>query len=251
MSSFLMDVLHLADADVELLDDLAVALEDLDRVPAYRAERNLALYRLLDVGDRVLNGAREHVRDVWKLAGALFDDGLLRHLDELLGGFHPAFILERRDSDDLAAERLRDLLEVDLVAVLLHDVHHVDGHHHREPQFRELRGEVEVALDVRSVDDVENRVRTLLDEEPARHLLLDGVGRERVDAGEVLYDDILVTGEYSVLLLDRDARPVADVLLRPRKRVEERRLAAVRVSCEGYFHAFRHLPPPHPAQSRR
>ena len=168
----MISVLHLADADVELLDDLAVALEDLDRVPAYRAERNLALYRLLDVGDRVLNGAREHVRDVWKLAGALLDDGLLRHPDDLLRGLHPAFVLERRDPDDLAAKRLRDLLEVYLVAVLLHDVHHVDSHHHRKPQLRELRGKVEVALDVRAVDDVEDRVRPLLDEEPARNLLL-------------------------------------------------------------------------------
>ena len=251
VADVLLDVLHLADADVELLYYLAVALEDLDRVPAYRAKRNLALYRLLDVGDRVLNGAREHVRDVWKLAWALFDDGLLRHLDELLGGFHPTLVLERRDPDDLAAERLRDLLEVDLVAVLLHDVHHVDGHHHRQPQLRELRGEVEVSLDVRSVNDVQDRVRTLLDEEPARNLLLDRVRRKRVDAGKVLDHHVLVSGEDAVLLLDRHARPVADVLLGPRKRVEKRRLAAVRVAREGYLHFLRHLPPPRSAPSRR
>ena len=35
VADVLLDVLHLADADVELLDDFAVALEDLDRVPAY------------------------------------------------------------------------------------------------------------------------------------------------------------------------------------------------------------------------
>ena len=251
VADVLLDVLHLADADVELPDYLAVALEDLDRVPAYRAERDLALYRLLDVGDRMLDRAGEHVRHVGELAGALLDHGLPRHLDELLRGLHPALVLEGRNPDDFAAERLRDLVEVDLVAVLLHDVHHVDGHHHRQPQLRELRGEVEVSLDVRSVNDVQDRVRPLLDEEPARNLLLDRVRRKRVDAGKVLDHHVLVSGEDAVLLLDRHARPVADVLLGPRKRVEKRRLAAVRVAREGYLHFFRHPPPPRSAPSRR
>ena len=54
-----------------------------------------------------------------------------------------------------------ELLDVDLVAVLLDDVHHVDGHDHRDAELGQLRGEVEVPLQVRAVDDVQNRVGTL------------------------------------------------------------------------------------------
>ena len=176
---------------------------------------------------------------------------VLRHLNDLLRGLEPALVLERRDSDDFAAKRARNLLEVDLVAILPHDVHHVDGHHHRKAKFRELRREVQVALDVRAVHDVEYRIRPLFDEKPARDLLLDGVGREGVDAREILYDNLLVPGEYAVLLLDRDARPVADVLLRPSKRIEERGLAAVRVAREGDLDVLRQCSPPHPSQLRR
>ena len=182
VADVLLDVLHLADAEPQAVDDFAVALEDLDRVPADRAERHLALDRLLDVGDGVLDRAREHVRNVGELAGALVDHGFLCHLHRLLGGLLPAFVPQCRDADDLAAQRLGDLLEVDLVAVLPHDVHHVDGHHHRKPKLRELRREVEVALDVGAVHDVEDRVRTLFHQELPRHLLLGRVGGERVDA---------------------------------------------------------------------
>ena len=41
------------------------------------------------------------------------------------------------------------------------DVHHVDGHDHRDAQLGQLCGEVEVALQVGAVDDVQNRVGTL------------------------------------------------------------------------------------------
>ena len=234
-------MLHLADADVELLDYLAVALEDLDCVPAYRAERDLALYRLLDVGDRVLNGARKHVRHVGELAGALFDDGLLRHLDDFLGGHPVAVLLQGGDPDNLAAKSAGNLLEVDIVTILLHDVHHVDCHHHRQAQLGELRREVEVALDVRAVDDVQYRVRTLLDEKPPRDLLFDRVGRKRVDAGEVLYDYFLVPREDAILLLDRDAWPVADVLIRPGKRVEQRGFARIRVARKRDLYTLSHI----------
>ena len=43
VADMLLNVLHLSDADIKLADDLAVALEDLDRIPANRAKRHLAL----------------------------------------------------------------------------------------------------------------------------------------------------------------------------------------------------------------
>ena len=157
----------------------------------------------------------------------------LRQLDGLLRRLESALVLQGGDSDDLAAERLRNLCEIQFVAILLHDVHHVDGHDHREPQLGELRRKVQVALDVRSVDDVQYHIRILLDEELPRHLLLKRIRRERIDAGKVLYDDVLRTLEHTLLLFHRDARPVSDVLVRTGQRVEKRRLAAVRVARKG------------------
>ena len=60
------------------------------------------------------------------------------------------------------------------------------------PQLDQLRGQVQVALDVRSVHDVEDRVRPLLDQVAARHDLLERIGRQGIDARQVLDDDVLV-----------------------------------------------------------
>ena len=69
--------------------------------------------------------------------------------------------LQGGDLDDLAAKLTGQLCGVDLIAVLADDVHHVDGDDDRDAQLGELRGEVQVALEVRAVDDVQDRVGTL------------------------------------------------------------------------------------------
>ena len=57
-----LDVLELADAESQLTDHVTVALEDLDRVPADRAERHFVLYRFLNVRESMLDRSAEDVR---------------------------------------------------------------------------------------------------------------------------------------------------------------------------------------------
>ena len=216
----------------EHLDDLGVALEHLDGEPADGAHVDLALDRLLDVGERMLDGTGEDVGDFALPALPRELRGKLRRLDA-------ALVVLGADADHLAAERFGDALHVDLVAVFAHEVHHIDRDHHRQAQLGELRRQVEVALDVRAVHDVQDGRRRVLDEIAPRDLLLQRIRRERVDARQVLDDDRLVTLEEAVLLLDRHARPVADVLARACQRIEERRLAAVRVARERNLHRTR------------
>ena len=59
----LLDVLHEPGVEPELLDDLLIALEELDGVPAQEALVNLTLNALLDVGDGVLHAALEYAGD--------------------------------------------------------------------------------------------------------------------------------------------------------------------------------------------
>ena len=210
-----LDVLELADAESQLTDHVTVALEDLDRVPADGALGDQLLDRFLNVRESMLDRSAEDVRHFG--VAMRVDLG-----DERLGRLDAARARVGRDADDLTVQSLADAREVDRVAVFLDDVHHVHRHHHRQSEFGQLRREVEVALDVRAVDDVQDRVGVLLDEELARDLLLEGVRRERIDARQVLDDDVLMSFQDAFLLLDGDARPVADVLVRSRERIEER-----------------------------
>ena len=221
-----LDVLELADAESQLTDHVTVTLEDLDRVPANGTLRDHLLNGLLDMRERVLDRSAEDVRHFG--VAMRVDLG-----DERLGRLDAARARVGRDADDLTVQSLADAREVDRVAVFLDEIHHVHRHHHRQSEFGQLRREVEVALDVRAVDDVQDRVGVLLDEELARDLLLEGVRRERIDARQVLDDDVLMSFQDAFLLLDGDARPVADVLVRSRERIEERRLTRIGVSGQG------------------
>ena len=192
--------------DSHLRDRVCIALEDLDCAPTQRSRRYLALDGLLDMRDCVLNGPRKHMGN-FTLAT------LLRILESKFRGLAAALALLSADTHDLAVETLPKLLEVNLVPRAIHQVHHVDGHHHRHADLGQLRGQVEITLDVRAVHNVQDRGGLLVHQKVPRDLLLERVGRERVDTRQILHDDVLVSLQCAVLLLNRHARPVADVLV--------------------------------------
>ena len=148
-----------------------VALEKFDGIPAQIGRFDLALDGFLDVGDGVFHAAAEHVRAlaVGVVAGEFY--GLGR-------GFHAAFTLERADFHAGAAERAAEFFKIDGIAILAHEVDHVDRDHHRIAQLDQLRGQVEIALDVRAVDDVQNRVGMLADQIAARDDFFRRIGGE-------------------------------------------------------------------------
>ena len=147
------------------LNRLRVPLEHLDRRPAAGGFLNLAVQRFLDVRERVLHRTCEHVRPLALRALLRLGNGKFRRR---LG----ALALQGRYFHHWTSKRLRELRRVDLVAVLLHDVHHVHRHDHRQPQLQQLRGQVEIALQIGAVHDVEDHVRRLGNEVVPRHDLL-------------------------------------------------------------------------------
>ena len=205
------------------LQHLLVPLEHLDGIPAEILVVHHALNGLLDVGDGVLYAASEHVGELPGLVGLGRGYGPL-------GGGHAALALQGAHLHHLAAQGLAQLLEVDLVAVLPHQIYHVDRHYHGQAQLDELGGQVQVALDVGAVHDVEDGVRLLIDQVVAGHHLLQRIGGQGVDARQVLDDDLLVALQLALLLFHRDAGPVAHVLVGAGQGIEQGGLTAVRVA---------------------
>ena len=211
---------------LQLFENLVVPLEDLDCVPALLSFGQIMHRRLLDVRQRVLNRTgKGMLRNRFDVSGGV-DGGF--------GGFHYAVALERRDFDDLTAELTRQLPGVDAVAVLFDDVHHIDGDHDRYAKLGQLGGQIKIALEVRSVDDVEYRVGTIADQIVTRHYLLEGVGRQGIDSGQVGDYYTVMLFEPSLLLLDGYAGPVSDELIRAGQGVEQRGFSAVRIARQSY-----------------
>ena len=184
-----------------------------------------------DVGEA---GALEH-----RFARTHFACGAVRPLHHLLY----AFLFERGNFDDGDADCRFQLLRVKLVAALFYHIHHVEGDDDGNVDFHQLGGQVQVALEVGRVDDVDDAVRLFIDDEVAGDDLLGGVRREGIDAGQI--DDGNGNGQffiYALPFIDGDTRPVADVRRAARKGVEQRGFTAVRVARECEFQHFT-LPP--------
>ena len=236
-----LDRLEVGGAELHVGDGALLALEQLDGEPARGCRRHAVAQNALDLRDGFFHLRVEGHLRLGGLAG-------LRRLD---GGFHElghAVPLERRRLDDGAAQLLRQAGHVDLVAALLHEVHHVERHHDGHAQIEDLRGQVQVALEVRRVHEVHDDVGAAVQQVVARHDLLGRVRRQRVHARQVRDDHVFVAGVLPFLFLNGHARPVANVLAGAGQIVEHRRLAAVRVAGKRYanshvqpFHLLRSL----------
>ena len=124
---------------------------------------------------------------------------MLRHLAlgssglfDLLKELGDTLVLKGRNHHDRAAELLGKLVRVDLVTVLLDQIGHVEGNDHGQAGLDNLKRQVQVALKVGGVDNLDDHIGLAAHEVVARALLLGAVGGKRVDAGEVRDGNVLV-----------------------------------------------------------
>ena len=171
-------------SEVDELAGVRVALKQLNGVVATLVGGNARRQVILDVVQNVLDGGIELVlRHL-----ALGSSGLLDLLEQLLD----ALVLKSRDHHDRTAELLGELVRVDLVAVLLDQVGHVEGDDHGQAGLDNLKRQVQVALEVGGVDHLDDDIGLAAHEVIARALLLGAVGGKRVDAREVRDGNVLV-----------------------------------------------------------
>ena len=211
-----------------MLQSLGIALEHLNGVPAKLYCVYQPLNGLLDMRDGMLYAAGKDMGKLCLLALlSLFDTQLCR----LLG----SVALQRADLDDLAAQLLLKHSNIDFVAVLSHQVHHIDSDNHRQTYLNQLCGQIQVTLNVRTVDDVQDDVRFFLYQIVSGYDFLKCVRAQGIDTRKVLDDDVLISYQTPFLLLYRYARPVTNVLVAACQIVKQCCFAAVRISCKRNF----------------
>ena len=210
------------------LADQLIPLEELDGIPAQVVGRDLSLDGFLNVGQGMLHTAVIHMGDF--MVGVVSGQG-----NCLLRGFHTALTLQGADLHTGAAQGPAQLFQINGVTVLPDQVDHVHGHHHGMAQFDQLGGQVQVPFDVGAVHDVQNGIGMLLHQILPGHQLLGRIGRQGVDAGKVLDDDIGFSLQRTLLLFHRDTGPVAHILVGTGQDIEQCRFAAVGITCKGNF----------------
>ena len=155
---------------------------------------------------------------------------IMRDVDRVRDQLVHALILGGGDRYDRHAEQRFELVDVHGAAVggqLIHDIQRDDD---RGVHLEQLHGQIEVALDIGRVDDVDNRAGLFVQHKAARDDLFIGIGRHRVDAGQVGDEGVFVTLDDAVLAVDGYAGEVADMLIGACQLIEERGFAAVLVA---------------------
>ena len=124
--------------------------------------------RFFDMGQGVFNRPLEGVHG----------NGLavLSRINGRFRRFQDADTLECRDFNHLTAQFSGQLLDVDFVSALFHGIHHIDGDNNRDSKFGQLGGQIQVPLQVRAVNDVQNRIGALGNQIISRHHFLQRIG---------------------------------------------------------------------------
>ena len=214
---------------------LFVTLEELDGVIAQIVAVDFAFDGLFNVGQCVFHTAAEHV-------GA-FRVGVIAGFFHSLGGrFHAAFALQGGNLQNSATQRLAQFFDINVVAVLAHQIDHIDRHNDRMTQLDQLGGQIQVALDVGAVDDVQNRVGMVIDQIGTGHHFLGRVRGQRIDTGQVLNDHIAMTFQGAFLLFNGDSGPVANILVGTGENVKQCGLTTIGIAGKGNFYAHAKIP---------
>ena len=219
---------------VELGGRLGIALEELNGEVATANRVDESRNQSLDLGEHIFDRA---VKRMMRTRGVCGGDGLChaylgapgglaRHRDEPID----TVVLERRDHHDRTTQALLECGDIDLVAILLNQISHVERHHHGQACLDDLQREIEVALQIGGVEHLNHDVGLAAHEVVAAHALLGAVGRQRIDSGQVRDEHALVARQGCLLLLDRDAGPVAHITVGTGDQVEQRGLAAIGVT---------------------
>ena len=230
---------HLLFVPVEgkLIGKRITALNELGRT---EPRRNSACIRV--VGDQMSDRVNTamHGRIACTEVGHPGDGLAARSVHGLLHELGDALALCCRYRDDRDAEHIAHFLSIDSAAVGTHLVHHIERQHHRHAQLKELKRQVQVALDIGRIDDVNDAVRLSVEDEVSGNDLLLRVGAQGIDARQIDHGAILYLADLADFLIDCHAGEVAHMLIGAGEGVKKCRFTAVLVADQCKDHKEDH-----------
>ena len=155
---------------------------------------------------------------------------ILCHMDGVVHQLVHALVLGSRDGNDRDAQQRLHLVDAHRAAVAPDLVHHVQRQHHGGVQLHQLHGQIQVALNVGGVHDVDDAGGLFADDELPGDDLLAGIRRHGVDAGQIGDFGLRVALDGTALAVHRHARKIAHMLVGAGELIEQGGLAAVLVA---------------------
>ena len=162
-------------------------------------------------------------------------------MDGVVDQFINAFIGRRRDRNDGDPQHLFHLVDPDTAAVPAHLIHHVESQYHGNADLHQLHRQIQIALNVRGVHDVNDSPGMFPENKLPRDNLLTAVRGHGVNTRQIRDQRVVTPADHAVFSVYRDAGEIAYMLIGSGELVKERRLAAVLVAGqrESQLCAFR------------
>ena len=216
-----LDTVELIAIQVKRLGYQLIALDQLGRRKAHRDVRRHGM--VLDQVSNTVDAAmqRTAVRTVGRTevqaTGALAEP---RHVQGMIHQLADTLVSRGANRNDRHAQQTLEQVDVNGAAVGRHLVHHVERDDHRTVKLHELQCQVQVTLDVGGINDVDDGVRTLVEDELTAHDLFACVRRQGVNARQVGNARLGMVTDGAIFAVDRHAGKVTDVLVGARQLVE-------------------------------
>ena len=147
--------------------------------------------------------------------------------------FDDALVEFGRDWYNRHTEQGFQAIEMQQIAPLFDFVHHVQRHDHRPAQFFKLEGQVQVALEIAGIDDVDDHIRLVFQDVIAGDNFLDRIRGKRVDTGQIDQgEQVGPAPDHTDFLFNGYTGPVARCLPCACQPVEEGCFTAVWVASQ-------------------
>lgn len=112
------------------------------------------------------------------------------------------------------------------VTALLHNVHHIDSHNNRNAKFHQLSGEIQVSFNIRTIHDIDNRIRPFVNQIISGDYFLQSIRGKGINTWQIHDDHILGTiapevfFQLAFLFFHRNTGPVSHKLVGTGQRIE-------------------------------
>ena len=188
-------------------NDLFVTFKKLYGIPAVLFSRKIVNNCFFNMSKGMFNTAFKAVLVHHRLFFASF-------FYSFFCSFNAALSFKRRNFHYRATEFLRHSFNMNFIAVLFYNVHHVYGNNHWNSKLCKLSCKVKVAFKVCSVNNIKDCIRAFLYKIFAGNNFLKRIRRKRIYTRQVHdYNVTVVTFKVTFLLFYCYSRPVSYKLI--------------------------------------
>ena len=108
----------------------------------------------------------------------------------MIDQFVDSLIFRGRDRNDRDTELIFHLIYINISAVRMNLIHHIQRNNGRYTALKKLHRKVKIALDIRRIDDIDDPLRLFLQDEISGDKLFTRIRRHGIDARKVCYTGI-------------------------------------------------------------